>query len=227
MALKLIKELVEHVTTLIVEENGQKCYFIEGPFLQSEIKNRNGRIYPKAVMQKEVARYTKELIGENRALGELGHPDSPSINLPLVSHLITSLKEQGNDYIGKAKILDTPNGNIVKNLLGEGVKLGVSSRGLGSINSTPGGNYVGEDFMLATAADIVSDPSAPDAFVRGIMENREWVWNNGVLVERQVAEIKEQIVAAPTKKVTERRLVEAKAFDAFLKAIRVTLSRTR
>lgn len=222
MALKLIREQID-AKFVLLEEAGQKNYFIEGPFLQSEIKNRNGRIYPLPVMQKEVARYTKELISEGRALGELGHPDSPTINLPLVSHKITELKQDGNDFHGKAKILDTPMGKIVKNLLDDEVKLGVSSRGLGSIQSTKAGNMVGEDFMLATAADIVSDPSAPDAFVRGIMENREWVWDNGVLKEREIAAIKEQIVAAPKHKSAAKALVLEAAWEKFLRDVRVTL----
>ncbi len=223
MALKLITERIEDVRVFVTEENGKRTHHIEGPFLQAEMKNRNGRIYPLATMQKEVARYTKELISEGRALGELGHPDSPTINLPLVSHKILSLEQSGNDFHGKAKILDTPNGNIVKSLLDENVKLGVSSRGLGSIMSTKGGNVVGEDFMLATAADIVSDPSAPDAFVRGLMEQREWVWNNGILVERQVEAIKEMVDAAPKKKVAARQHVFEAAFERFLNDVRVTL----
>jgi hypothetical protein len=221
--LKLIKESIDAKFVLVEEASGEKNYFIEGPFLQSEIKNRNGRIYPLSVMQKEVGRYTEELIKKGRALGELGHPDSPTINLPLVSHKITELTQDGNDFNGKAKILDTPNGKIVKSLLGEGVTLGVSSRGLGSIHTTKAGNMVGEDFMLATAADIVSDPSAPDAFVRGIMENREWVWDNGVLKEREVAAIKEQIVAAPKKKSVDRALVMEAAFERFLQEVRIKL----
>lgn len=223
MSMKLITELVEEVKPLIVESATGKDYFIEGPFLQAEIKNRNGRIYPLRTMAREVARYTKELIAEHRALGELGHPDSPTINLPLASHLITQLEQDGNDFHGKAKILDTPNGKIVKSLLDENVKLGVSSRGLGSILRTPSGNVVGEDFTLATAADIVSDPSAPSAFVRGIMEGREWVWDNGILKERDVHKLKEQISRAPKKKSAARQIVEAKAFEDFLRAIRVRI----
>ena len=220
--LKLITERIDAKFSL-TEENGAKNYYIEGPFLQAELKNRNGRIYPLKTMLKEVTRYTNELISKGRAVGELGHPDSPTINLPLVSHKILSLEQDGNDFHGKALILDTPMGKITKNLLDGGVQLGVSSRGLGSIHSTNGGNIVGEDFMLATAADIVSDPSAPDAFVRGLMENREWVWDNGVLKERQVSAIKEMVEAAPKRKADARVQVTEAAFERFLRDIRVTL----
>lgn len=222
MALKLIREPID-AKFLTEDVNGQKTYFIEGPFLQAELKNRNGRIYPLQTMLKEVTRYTAEAIDKGRALGELGHPDTPTINLPLVSHKILSLRQEGNDFFGKAQILDTPNGNIVKNLLDADCTLGVSSRGLGSIQQTKGGNVVGEDFMLATAADIVSDPSAPDAFVRGIMENREWVWDNGVLKERDIAAIKEDIVRAPKHKSAARAVVLEAAFERFLRDIRVAL----
>lgn len=225
--MKLIREIVETVEPIIVEAAGNKGreYFIEGPFLQADVKNRNGRIYPLSTLEKEVNRYMVEQVKENRALGELGHPDNPTINLPLVSHRITNLTREGSDFHGKAKILDTPNGKIVKSLIDEGVKLGVSSRGLGSIVETSEGNVVGEDFMLATAADIVSDPSAPNAFVRGIMEGREWVWDNGVLKEAQVAAIKEIVESAPKKRKAARMISEAKAWELFLKAIRVTLTK--
>lgn len=225
--MKLIREVTESVTPIILEGKGHggKDYFIEGPFLQADIKNRNGRIYPLKTLQTEVNRYMKEQVSENRALGELGHPDSPTINLPLVSHRITELTQSGSDFHGKAKILDTPNGRIVKNLVDEGVKLGVSSRGLGSIVETSEGNVVGEDFMLATAADIVADPSAPNAFVRGIMEGREWVWDNGVLKEAQIAAIKKTLMEAPKKKKAARMIAEAVAWESFLKSIRVTLTK--
>jgi hypothetical protein len=222
--MKLLTEIVERVKPVVLTESEVgKSYFIEGPFLQSDIKNRNGRIYPSRIMEREVMRYTKELINENRALGELGHPDSPHINLPLASHRITELTKDGKDYNGKAKILNTPNGNIVKALIDEDVKLGVSSRGLGSLTSSPEGNIVGEDFYLATAADIVADPSAPDAFVRGLMENRDWVWENGVLGEKQVESFKRQALAAPKKKAVARQFVEAQLFEQFLRAIRVSI----
>ena len=224
MSLKLIKEQVD-VVELFTEASGSgKQYYIKGPFLQAEIKNKNGRIYPAHIMEREVARYTKDLIEQKRALGELGHPETPAINLDRVSHLIIELTKDGNDYLGKAKILDTNYGKQVKAFIDEGVTFGVSSRGLGSLTSTPEGNIVGEDFFLATAADIVADPSAPDAFVRGIMEGREWVWDNGILKEREVAALKEQIVKAPKKQATARKLVEAKTFEKFLKAIRVETS---
>jgi hypothetical protein len=226
--MKLISEVIEHdVQPLLTEENGNKSYYITGPFLQAELKNRNGRIYPLPILQREVARYTRELIGENRALGELGHPDSPSINLDRVSHLIIELTQTGKDFFGKAKIMDTPNGRIVKSLIDEGVKLGVSSRGLGSLISTGEGNVVGEDFYLATAADIVADPSAPNAFVQGIMEGKEWVWENGKLTEQQIAAYRAEIAGAPKKKAVERKLVESRAFEKFLNAIRIDVVPTR
>lgn len=223
--MKFLTEIIAEVAPLIVEAAGTgKDYYIQGPFLQSDIKNRNGRIYPLNTLEKECARYTKELVNENRALGELGHPDSPTINLPLVSHRITELKREGKDFIGKAKILDTPNGKIVKSLIDEGVKLGVSSRGVGSVSNRPEGNVVGEDFYLATAGDIVADPSAPNAFVRGVMEDKEWVWNNGILCEATIHSIKQDILAAPVKKSAERKLSEAKAFERFLRLLREGVS---
>jgi len=184
--MKLIKEVTEEIKYIseLNEETGKKSHFIEGVFLQSNLKNRNGRMYPKEVMQKEVARYTKESIEKKRAYGELGHPDGPTVNLDRVSHMIVGLKEDGDNYIGRAKILDTPMGRIVKELIDEGASLGVSSRGLGSLKERNGVNEVQEDFMLATAADIVADPSAPDAYVQGIMENKEWTFVNGIWQEK-------------------------------------------
>ena len=175
--MKLITETIEDVKLLTEEKDGKKLLYIEGVFLQSELKNRNGRMYPFSVLEREVQRYNEEYVQSKRALGELGHPDGPTINLDRVSHRIISLKAEGNNFIGKAQILDTPMGNIAKNLLGEGVQLGVSSRGMGSIQKVEDCNVVADDFMLTTAADIVADPSAPDAFVNGIMEGKEWVWD--------------------------------------------------
>ena len=183
--MKLIREEIESVEFLVEQRNGKKSMYIEGIFLQGNIKNRNGRMYPSEVLRKEVARYNESNIVSGRALGELGHPDGPTVNLDRVSHKIVSLKENGNNFIGKAKILGTPMGKIASSLIEEGVKLGVSSRGIGSLKPTKEGfNVVGEDFMLATAADIVADPSAPDAFVEGIMEGKDWVWDGGVLREK-------------------------------------------
>ena len=204
--MKLIIETVEEVKYLVEENNGQKSHFIEGVFMQSEQKNRNGRVYPKPIMEREVKRYEREYISEKRAFGELGHPDSPSINLDRVSHMIVSLREDGNNYIGKAKILGTPYGNIVKNLIDEGAKLGVSSRGMGSLKPSNGYQLVQDDFYLATAADIVADPSAPDAFVRGIMENKEWVFMNGVLQEMEIEQMQKQIKRAKQKQLEEVKL---------------------
>jgi len=220
--MKLIAEVCETVKAeTITESLSGRSYYISGPFLQAEVKNRNGRIYPIDILSREVARYTKELIDENRALGELGHPDSPNINLDRVSHIIVELRQDGNDFIGRAKIMDTPNGRIVKALIDDGVKLGVSSRGLGSLRNSPKGNVVGEDFYLATAADIVADPSAPNAFVRGIMEGKEWVWNNGRLTEAQVAQMKRELEAAPKKQRTARKLTEAKVWQKFFESVKI------
>ena len=180
--LKLISEAVEEVEYITEEKDGKKNYKIKGVFMQADIKNRNGRVYPQEVLQKEVAKYNKNFIKENRAFGELGHPDGPTVNLERVSHMITDLYPDGKNFIGEAKIMSTPMGNIVKNLMDEGAKLGVSSRGMGSLESRNGDNYVKDDFYLATAADIVADPSAPNACVEGIMEGKEWVWNNGNIV---------------------------------------------
>jgi hypothetical protein len=183
--MKLIREEIESVEFIVEERNGKKSLYIEGVFLQGDIKNRNGRMYPMETLRREVARYNENHIQQGRALGELGHPDGPTVNLDRVSHKITSLRESGPNFIGKAKILNTPMGKIAESLIGEGVKLGVSSRGVGSLKlNREGYNVVGEDFMLATAADIVADPSAPDAFVSGIMEGKEWVWDGGILREK-------------------------------------------
>lgn len=211
--MKLITENIEEVKLLTEEKNGQKHLYIEGVFLQSEVKNRNGRVYPFSVLEKEVGRYNEEYVTKGRALGELGHPDGPTVNLDRVSHRIMSLKAEGNNFVGKARILDTPMGNIAKSLLGEGVKLGVSSRGMGSIDRRENANYVMDDFMLATAADIVADPSAPDAFVNGIMEGKEWVWDNGLLKEKTVSKYQGYISESSKKDLEERTL---QVFEHFL-----------
>jgi hypothetical protein len=215
--MKLFTELNENVQVLSESVNGEKKYFIEGIFLQSNVKNRNGRVYPKEVMQKEVNRYMKEMVEKNRAYGELGHPEGPNINFERVSHMITSLKESGNDYIGKAKIItNNPYGAIVKNLLDEGGVFGVSSRGMGSLKESNGVNIVQSDFMLATAADIVADPSAPDAYVRGLMEGKEWIWENGILSER-VIDSHKKIIQKASSAVLEVKM-EA-VFRDFLRGI--------
>lgn len=211
--MKLITEQIEDVKILTEEKNGKKLLYIEGVFLQSELKNRNGRMYPFSVLEREVGRYNEEYIKSKRALGELGHPDGPTINLDRVSHRITSLKAEGNNFMGKAQILDTPMGNIAKNLLGEGVQLGVSSRGMGSIQKSEDCNVVADDFMLTTAADIVADPSAPDAFVNGIMEGKEWVWDNGLLKEKEVAKYQRYMDGANRRTMEEKTL---KVFEHFL-----------
>jgi hypothetical protein len=216
--MKLITETIEDIELLTEEKNGKKRLYIEGTFLQGEIKNRNGRMYPISTLAREVAKYNESFIKTGRALGELGHPDGPTVNLDRVSHVITSLVQEGNNFKGRARILDTPMGNIAKNLLDEGVKLGVSSRGIGSLQtSSEGVKIVADDFMLATAADIVADPSAPDAFVNGIMEGREWVWNNGIIRESEVATIKRSIDNAPNRAVLEERKLSA--FSQFLKTL--------
>ena len=212
-AMKLITEQIEDVKLITEEKNGKKLLYIEGVFLQSELKNSNGRMYPFSVLDREVKRYNEEYVKSKRALGELGHPDGPTINLDRVSHRITDLRAEGNNFIGKAQILDTPMGNIAKNLLDEGVQLGVSSRGMGSIQKSEDCNVVADDFMLTTAADIVADPSAPDAFVNGIMEGKEWVWDNGLLKEREVAKYQRYIESASRYQLEERTL---KAFEHFL-----------
>ena len=214
--MRLIAEEITTVDFICEDKEGKKNYFIEGVFLQAELKNRNNRMYPLKTLSKEVAKYDENYIQKGRALGELGHPDGPSINLDRVSHKILSLKEDGNNFIGKAKLLDTPMGGIAKNLLDEGVKLGVSSRGMGSIRKEENCNVVMDDFMLATAADIVADPSAPDAFVNGIMEGKEWVWDNGVLKEAKVSQIKKEIDQATLLNLQERKV---SAFEAFLKSL--------
>ena len=213
--MKLITEEIDQVEVIVEERNGKKNLFIEGIFLQGEIKNRNGRMYPMQTLSREVGRYNENFVQKGRALGELGHPDGPTVNLDRVSHKITSLRQEGNNFIGKAQILSTPMGNIAKSLLGEGVKLGVSSRGVGSLNKTNEGySVVGEDFTLATAADIVSDPSAPDAFVDGIMEGKEWVWDGDVLRERYAQKTYKRINTL----VDQKRLDEQKLnlFNDFL-----------
>jgi hypothetical protein len=191
---KLISEEIQDVEYITEQkENGKKNYKIKGIFMQADIKNRNGRIYPEEVLAKEVKRYNKDQINQNRAYGELGHPEGPTINLERASHMITKLYPDGKNFIGEAKILSTPMGEIVKNLLDDGAKLGVSSRGMGSLAQKNGANYVNGDFYLATAADIVADPSAPNAFVHGIMEGKEWVWNHGTLVEAELVRMKDRI----------------------------------
>ena len=215
--MKLIREEIETAKVTITEgKNGKKNHFIEGVFLQGEIKNRNGRMYPISTLQREAVNYNKKYIEKGRALGELGHPDGPTINLDRVSHLITSLKQEGNNYVGKARLLDTPMGNIAKNLIDEGVKLGVSSRGLGTIRERDGVKVVMDDFMLATAADIVADPSAPDAFVNGIMEGKEWIYNNGAVQEQTVEQIKKRIDNAALNQMEE---VKLSAFNQYLKGL--------
>jgi len=206
--MKLIREEIESVKVITeATKSGKKNLYIEGVFLQGNIKNRNGRMYPMETLQREVGRYMKEHVNTGRALGELGHPDGPTVNLDRVSHKITSLKESGTNFIGRAKILEsTPMGKIASSLLSEGVKLGVSSRGIGSLKPTKEGfNVVGEDFMLATAADIVADPSAPDAFVEGIMEGKEWIWEGNILREKKAEEMRARIDAAAGQKVLEEQ----------------------
>ena len=206
--MKLIREEIETVEVIVEQRNGKKNLFIEGVFLQGEIKNRNGRMYPIQTLANEVNRYNENFVQKGRALGELGHPDGPTVNLDRVSHKITSLRQEGNNFIGKAQILSTPMGNIAKSLLGEGVKLGVSSRGVGSLNKcSEGYSVVGEDFTLATAADIVADPSASDAFVNGIMEGKEWVWDGGILRERYAEKTYKRInTLVDQKQLDEQKL---------------------
>ena len=206
--MKLIREEIESVEFLVEQKNGKKSMYIEGVFLQGNIKNRNGRMYPMETLRREVGRYSENHIQSGRALGELGHPEGPTVNLDRVSHKIVSLKENGSNFIGKAKILSTPMGKIASSLIEEGVKLGVSSRGVGSLQQTKEGfAVVGEDFMLATAADIVADPSAPDAFVEGIMEGKEWVWDCGILREKFATKTYKQInTLVDQKKLDEQKL---------------------
>jgi len=214
--MKLISEEVSNAEYLVEETNGKKNYKIKGIFLQSNVKNRNGRVYPRDILENEVTRYNREFINKKRAFGELGHPDGPTVNLERVSHMITKLSPDGNNFIGEAKIMDTPYGKIVKGLIDEGAQLGVSSRGMGSLIQRNGANYVKDDFYLATAADIVADPSAPDAFVEGIMESREWVWENGVLIEKDIEAWKQQVRDAKQRALEETKL---KVFESFLKKL--------
>ena len=214
--MKLIKELVENVNYLTEEKDGKKTLYIEGPFLVAEAVNRNKRMYKEETMRNEVARYTEEYVSKNRAFGELGHPDTPSINLDRVSHLIVGLRQEGNDWIGKAKILETPMGNIARNLIEGGAQLGVSSRGMGSLKMENGINVVQGDFHLATAADIVADPSAPGAFVQGIMEGKEWVMVNGIWTEQQFEEAKTQVRQASRKEI---EAVSLKLFENLIKKL--------
>ena len=214
--MKLITETIENIEVLTEERNGKKDYKIKGIFMQADIKNRNGRIYPVGTLAKEVKRYNEQFINKKRAFGELGHPDGPTVNLERVSHMITSLKPEGKNFIGEAKIMDTPYGKIVKNLIDEGAQLGVSSRGMGSLQSGSQGNVVGKDFYLATAADIVADPSAPDAFVEGIMEGKEWVWDNGVLKSMEVERYKQEIEKTKRAELAEKK---ASIFKDFLTKI--------
>jgi len=201
--MKLITETIENIEVLTeANASGKKDYKIRGIFMQADIKNRNGRVYPVQTLTKEVKRYNSEYIDKKRAFGELGHPDGPTVNLERVSHMITSLKPEGKNFIGEAKIMDTPYGKIVKNLIDEGAQLGVSSRGMGSIQ----GSTVGKDFYLATAADIVADPSAPNAFVEGIMEGKEWVWENGVIKEQDIDAMKKTIMNAKMKDLEQKKL---------------------
>jgi len=214
---KLISESAEDVEYIVEEkENGKKNYKIRGIFMQADVKNRNGRVYPLEILQKEVAKYNKNFIRENRAFGELGHPEGPTVNLERVSHMVTELHPDGKNFVGEAKIMETPMGKIVKNLIDEGAKLGVSSRGMGSLNQKNGASYVRDDFYLATAADIVADPSAPNAFVEGIMEGKEWVWDHGSLVEAHVAEMKKVF---DVKKRQRDAKIGALAFANFLKKL--------
>ena len=215
--MKLITETIENIEVL-TEQNasGKKDYKIKGVFMQADIKNRNGRVYPVQTLAKEVKRYNEQFINKKRAFGELGHPDGPTVNLERVSHMITSLKPEGKNFIGEAKIMDTPYGKIVKNLIDEGAQLGVSSRGMGSLQSGSQGNVVGKDFYLATAADIVADPSAPDAFVEGIMEGKEWVWKHGALLEAELEDLKQQFDVVEEKR---NHAQEALEFAKFLKSL--------
>jgi len=206
--MKLIREEIENVEVIVESRNGKKSLYIEGVFLQGDIKNRNGRMYPMETLRREVGRYNETYIEKGRALGELGHPDGPTVNLDRVSHKIVSLKESGSNFVGKAKVLSTPMGKIAESLLSEGVKLGVSSRGIGSLSvNREGVNVVADDFMLATAADIVADPSAPDAFIEGIMEGKEWIWDGGILREKRMIAMKNTINTLTTqKKLDEKKL---------------------
>ena len=214
--MKLITEIVDDdKIEVLIEENkgGKKDYYIQGVFMQAETKNRNGRVYPRETLGREVEKYSDKYIKQNRAFGELGHPDGPVINLERVSHMIKELKEDNNNWVGKAKLMDTPYGKIAKNLIDEGAKLGVSSRGMGSLKNQKGTNIVQDDFYLATAADIVADPSAPDAFVEGMMEGKEWIWENGVLKEQTIQELKSHIENSRRK---DREQIQLDVFKRFL-----------
>ena len=214
---KLISEAIEDVEYITEDkENGDKNYKIRGIFMQADVKNRNGRVYPMEVLEKEVNRYNKKFINEDRAFGELGHPEGPTVNLERVSHMVTKLYPDGKNFVGEAKILKTPMGEIVKSLMDEGAKLGVSSRGMGSLDQRNGANYVRDDFYLATAADIVADPSAPNAFVEGIMEGKEWVWNHGSLIESELVEMKKRL---DVQKRRRQANAEALEFAKFLKML--------
>jgi len=212
--MKLITEEIRNVKYIVEQsKDGKKNYSIKGIFMQSDVKNKNGRIYPQHILQREVVRYNKDFINKNRAFGELGHPEGPTVNLERVSHMIKSLYPDGNNFIGEAKILDTPYGKIVKSLIDEGASLGVSSRGMGTLQNTGNANLVKDDYYLATAADIVADPSAPDAFVEGIMEGKEWVWDNGRLKEQDIDELKLQVERAQRE---QRAEINARVFESFL-----------
>lgn len=214
--MKLITEEIQDAEYIVEQANGKKDYKIKGIFMQAEMKNKNGRVYPKDILEREVMRYNREFINKSRAFGELGHPDGPTVNLERVSHMIKSLYPEGNNFIGEAKILDTPYGKIVKNLIDEGAKLGVSSRGMGTLSNSRGANVVNNDFYLATAADIVADPSAPEAFVEGIMEGKEWVWDNGVLKEQEINQLKLQVEQAKRSQLAD---IQARVFESFLKKL--------
>ena len=214
--MKLFTELVEDVQYIVEERGGKKDLYIVGPFMQAEQANRNGRIYRKSILEREVERYNKDYVNTNRALGELGHPNGPSINLDRVCIKIVELKQSGNDFMGKAKILGTPMGDIARNLLESGVQLGVSTRGMGSLKEVNGIMEVQDDFFLATAADVVADPSAPDAFVQGIMEGVNWVWDNGIIKAQQVEQVKETIVKASSKNLQEAKIAAFQQYLNFL-----------
>jgi len=212
--MKLITEEIQNVEYIIEEsKDGKKSYAIKGIFMQADVKNKNGRIYPQHILQREVVRYNKDFINKNRAFGELGHPEGPTVNLERVSHMIKALYPDGNNFLGEAKILDTPYGKIVKSLIDEGARLGVSSRGMGTLQNTGRANVVKDDYYLSTAADIVADPSAPDAFVEGIMEGKEWVWDNGKLKEQDIDELKLQVERAQRE---QRAEINARVFESFL-----------
>ena len=214
--MKLITEEITDAQYIVEEKDGKKNYAIKGIFMQSDIKNKNGRMYPKEILQREVVRYNREFINKNRAFGELGHPDGPTVNLERVSHMIKALYPEGNNFIGEARVLDTPYGKIVKSLIDEGARLGVSSRGMGTLSNSQGANVVNNDFYLATAADIVADPSAPDAFVEGIMEGKEWIWDNGILKEAEVKELKVQVESKERMARAEKNAI---VFENFLKKL--------